>query len=229
MSPPSISRSNLLKMFFIRLLGFLIVWPVVFFLPAGTLAFWEAWAYLGILILPMLFAFFYWLKTDPELLVRRMKMKEKESAQKRIIQYFSICFVFIFLLPGFDKRFGWSSVPFAVIIVSHIFLFIGYLLCLLAMKENRYASRIVEVEKGQEVVTTGLYAIVRHPMYLGVLIMCLSSPTALDSYWALIPALPVIPLLVARIRNEENVLLRNLDGYEKYMQKTRFRLIPCIW
>jgi protein-S-isoprenylcysteine O-methyltransferase Ste14 len=223
------SRKNLIISFYKRLLFFSIVWMAVFFLPAGTFTFWEAWVVLAILILPMVLGFIYWLKADPELLKRRSKTGEKEKEQKLIIKIMSLCFILTFLIPGFDKRFGWSHVPVGVVIISDILLMFGYGICFRVIRENRFAFRTVEVEQGQTVINSGLYAIVRHPMYLGVLIMCLSLPLALGSYWAMIPALFIIPVLVARIRNEESVLGRELKGYGEYMQKTKYRIIPGVW
>jgi protein-S-isoprenylcysteine O-methyltransferase Ste14 len=201
----------------------------VFFLPAGTFAFWEAWVVLAILFIPMVLGFTYWLKNDPELLERRSKTSEKEAEQKLIIKILSLFFVLTFLIPGFDKRFGWSIVPVVVVVAADILVMLGYGICFLVIRENRFASRTVEVEQEQSVISSGLYANVRHPMYLGVLLMCISLPLALESYWAMIPALLIIPVLVARIRNEESVLVRELNGYQEYMQKTKYRLIPGIW
>ena len=201
----------------------------MFFLPAGTFAYWEAWTYIAVLFIPMFFVFIYLVKKEPELLARRMKMKEKEAEQKLIIKLSYIPFLVAFLLPGLDKRFGWSNVPVVVVLIADILVLISYGIFFLVIKENPYASRIVEVEPEQTVITSGPYAKVRHPMYSVVLTMYLFSPLALGSYWAIIPIIFIIPLIVARILNEEKVLLRDLDGYEEYMQKTRYRLIPGIW
>jgi protein-S-isoprenylcysteine O-methyltransferase Ste14 len=158
-----------------------------------------------------------------------MKMKEKEREQKLIIKISYIPFFFAFLLPGFDKRFGWSDVPAAIVILADILVFISYCIFFLVLKENSYASRIVEVSPGQKVITSGPYAKVRHPMYSVVLSMYILSPLALGSYWAVIPIIFIIPVIVARIFNEEKVLTRDLNGYKEYTQKTRYRLIPGIW
>ena len=206
--------------------------PVLFailFLPAGTLAYWEAWVYLAILLIPMFLAFRYLLKNSPELLERRMRVREKETAQKRIIGLSYVYFLIAFLLPGFDRRWDWSQVPAIVVILADVLVVLGYGIFLLVMKENRYASRIIEVEQEQQVISSGPYALVRHPMYLGVLLMYMASPLALGSYWAILPAAFVIPILVARILNEEKVLGQELKGYQEYMQKVRFRLIPGLW
>ena len=201
----------------------------MFFVPAGTIAYWEAWVVLAILVIPMGLGFIYWFRKDPGLLERRSKTSEKETEQKLIIQLLSLLFVLTFLVPGFDRRFGWSDVPWLVVLLADILLLCGYGICFLVVSQNRFASRTVETEHGQHVISTGLYAIVRHPMYSGVALMCLSLPVALGSYWAIIPAVLIIPVLVARIVNEERVLLKDLEGYQEYVQKTRYRLIPGVW
>jgi protein-S-isoprenylcysteine O-methyltransferase Ste14 len=224
-----LSQSKLVMMATVRLLLVIPVLLAMFLIPAGTFAYWEAWVYTTILFIPMLFAFGYLIKNDPDLLVRRMKIKEKEKKQQLIIKLSYIPFIFIFLLPGFDKRFGWSTVPLAIVIIADILVLLGYGIFFLVLKENPYASRIVEVEPEQTVITSGPYAKVRHPMYSGVLLLYSSSALALGSYWTLIPAVFIIPILVARILNEEEVLERDLDGYQEYMQKTHYRLIPGVW
>ena len=229
MSNSQSSQSELIRMVFVRFLGAILVLSAVFFLPAGTFAYWEAWVYLAILFIPMLFVLIYLLKNDRGLLARRMKMREREAEQKLIIKLSYIPFLLAFLLPGFDKRFGWSNVPVGVVVLADILVLLGYGIVFLVFRENRYASRIIEVEQGQTVISSGPYAIVRHPMYLGSLLLYILSPLALGSYWAMIPAILIIPIIVARIRNEESVLARDLNGYQEYMQKTRYRLIPGIW
>jgi protein-S-isoprenylcysteine O-methyltransferase Ste14 len=201
----------------------------ILFIPAGTLAYWEAWLYLAIILIPMFFVFRYLLKNDPELLERRMQTREREIAQRRIISLSLIYFLLIFILPGLDKRWGWSHVPPLVVLAADLVVMLGYGLFFLVLRENQYASRTVQVEQGQQVVSSGPYAWVRHPMYVGVLLMYLASPLALGSYWALLPALLIIPILVARILNEEKVLERDLKGYREYAQVTRYRLLPRIW
>lgn len=229
MNTDRLTQGKLIKMTAERLLVMIPLLCALFFLPAGTIAYWEAWAYLTILLVPMFLVLIYLLKNEPDLLERRLRMKEKKAEQKLIIKISYIYFLLTFLLPGFDRRFEWSDVPLQVVIIADILVLLGYGLFFLVIRENRYASRIIEVELEQEVISSGPYAIVRHPMYLGITLMYGLSPLALGSYWAMIPALLIIPLLVARIRNEEIVLQSELKGYQEYMQKTRYRLIPGIW
>ena len=199
------------------------------FLPAGTLAYWEAWLYLAILLIPMLCVFRYLLKNDPQLLARRMQMRERELAQRRIIAASSLYFLVVFTLPGFDQRWGWSDVPPWAVIAADLVVLFGYGIFISVLRENQYASRTIQVEQGQRVISSGPYAFVRHPMYLGVTLMYLATPIALGSYWALLPALLIVPILVARIINEEKVLERDLAGYPEYKQITRYRLLPGVW
>lgn len=205
----------------------LIVLGVVLFLPAGSLRFWEAWIYWSGFSVLTLFITIYFLKKSPELLSRRMRYKEKETTRKppAILNLFFLCFV----IPGLDFRFHWSAVPVWLVIAANAIVFLGYIFIILVFKENSYASTIIQVEKEQRVITTGPYAIVRHPMYLGLLLMILFTPLALGSYWAVIPALLCIPMNVFRIKGEEEVLLRDLTGYKDYCLKTRYRLVPLIW
>jgi len=184
---------------------------------------------MGILFTPMIFVLIYLLKKDPELLERRMKIKEKEEPQKVFVKLSILVFFIAFIIPGFDYRFEWSEVPFIVIIIADLFIFIGYLLFFLVLKENTYASRIIEVEKGQKVISTGPYAIIRHPMYVDVLTMYILSPLALGSYWAVLAILPLPVLVIFRIKNEEKILIDELPGYREYTQKVKYRLIPYIW
>lgn len=223
------SKTRLTVTFYLRLLFFSLAWAVVFFVPAGTLAFWEAWVVLGILVIPMAAGFPFWLKADPALVARRAKTEEREPEQQVIVKILSVFFVLTFLIPGFDRRFDWSFVPTFVVVAADILVALGFGICFEAVRENSYASRIILVEQEQRVISSGLYALVRHPMYMGAALMCLFLPLALGSYWAVIPALTIIPVFAARIFNEENFLVKGLKGYPEYMQKTRCRLIPGIW
>jgi protein-S-isoprenylcysteine O-methyltransferase Ste14 len=207
----------------------LLVLGLLFFVPAGTLDYWEAWVYCAALLIPFLIVVTYLLRNDPELLARRIRLNEKESAQKKIISVSRFMFFIIFLIPGLDQRFGWSDVPVAVVLAANALVILGYAFVFLVFRENTFASRIVEVEQSQNVISTGPYAIIRHPMYLGISIMFLATPLALGSYWAL-PIFLIFPLVLAyRIMNEEEVLLRDLPGYQEYTRKVRYRLIPSVW
>jgi protein-S-isoprenylcysteine O-methyltransferase Ste14 len=225
----SIDLNKLKKTIYKRLFSLIFLLGLLFFLPAGTFNFWEAWLYMSILIIPMLFVIKYLLKNDPALLERRMRMKEKESEQKIIIKLFSLFFISAYLIPGFDYRFDWSTIPMPVIIIADITVFVGYMLFVSVLKENTYASRIIEVEETQSVIETGPYSIVRHPMYSALLLMYSISPIALGSYWAMIPTVLLPVLIIVRIINEEKVLIEELEGYEQYIQKVKYRIIPGIW
>lgn len=211
------------------LVGFALGFGALLFVPAGTLQYWEAWVYLAIFLFPTTLVTVYFMRNDPGLLERRMRSREPEAEQRLIITLSWVYCLIAFALPGLDKRYEWSSVPAAMVIVADIVILLGYGLVFLVFKENRYASRVVEVEQRQEVISTGPYALVRHPMYLGAMLMLIFSPLALGSYWAII-ASPVFPvILVARILNEEKILLRDLKGYREYMGRTRYRMIPGLW
>ena len=229
MNEPMLSRGALVRTVLVRFGGAFLVLCAMFFLPAGTLAYWEAWAWMGVLFVPMAGVLVYLVRKDPALLERRMRTREPEKEQSLLIKLSLLWFVLTFLLPGFDRRFGWSDVPFWVVIVADVLVLLSYCLFIVVVRENTYASRVVEVERGQEVISSGPYSVVRHPMYLGVLVMYVCTPLALGSSWALIPAVLIIPVIIARIRNEEKVLQRDLPGYSQYMQTTRFRVVPGVW
>lgn len=212
-----------------RVLAGLLILGAMFFLPAGTIYYWQAWVYLAVLFIPMLIFLLYLIRHEPDLLERRLRMKEREAEQKLIIKLSTLYFLGIYLVPGFDQRYGWSDVPVPVVLMADLIVLLGYGLFVLVLKENRYASRIVEVEAQQQVITTGPYSWVRHPLYLAVALMYIFSPLALGSYWAMLPTILLLVLLVARIQNEEKVLLRELAGYEAYRQETKYRLIPGVW
>ncbi len=196
---------------------------------AGTFAFWQAWILLGILVALSASAFWYLSRHSPDLLERRGRMREKEPVQRRVIMLSFIPAVAAFLLPGLDRRWGWSHVPTAVTVAADLVVVLGCALYVVVLRENRYASRTIETEAGQRVISTGPYARVRHPMYLAMMLVYVGSPLALGSWWAMIPAALIVPLLVARILNEEKLLDRNLVGYREYTKATRYRLLPGIW
>lgn len=159
--------------------------------------------YMGILLVPAMCVLVYFIKTNPELLERRMRFRERERTQKRVIFASYFWLLATFLLPGFDRRWEWSDVPTPIVLIANLVVLLGYGLVVRVFLENRYASRVIEVEAKQQVISTGPYAVIRHPMYLGTSVMYLATPLALGSYWAMIPAVFIIPILVARILNEE--------------------------
>ncbi|MDQ7778988.1 MAG: isoprenylcysteine carboxylmethyltransferase family protein [Planctomycetota bacterium] len=229
MAGDRLARARLMRMTATRLLVGIPLLLAMLFVPAGTLDYWQAWAYLAIIVVSMTFALRFLFRNSPELLERRMRMKETEPRQKWVVRIGAPCFVATYLLCGFDRRFAWSSVAAEQVLLADLVVVLSYIFIFQAFKENRYASRIVEVVPGQKVIGSGPYAIVRHPMYLGVSLMCMFSPLALGSVLAMLPALLMVPLLVVRILNEEDVLMRELEGYRDYMKKTRCRLVPGIW
>ncbi len=202
---------------------------LAFFLPAGTINYWEAWVYLALLFIPMFFMMQYLMKNDPALLERRMRTRETASEQSLLIKLSYIYFLVTFLLPGFDKRYGWSNTPLWLIVLADVFVLLGYIMVVWVFRTNSYASRTVEVDVDHKVISTGPYAIVRHPMYVGVTTLYVLSPLALGSIWALIPSVLIIPIIVARIISEERILAKELTGYTDYQQKVKYRLIPNVW
>lgn len=221
--------AGLLKLVLVRFFMAVIVFALLFFWPAGTFDYWQAWVYLAVLFFPMMGVGLYLLRNDPELLERRMRTRERVREQKWIVSLALIPFLLAFILPGFDQRFGWSHMPPWAALLADAIVLLGYGIVFLVFRENRYASRVVEVAQDQQVIQSGPYAVVRHPMYVGSLLLYIFSPIALGSWWAVIPALLIIPVLVARARNEEVVLARDLKGYTEYMQKVRYRMLPGIW
>lgn len=209
-------------------IGFIMLGILLFF-PAGSFTFWNAWLFISLLFLPMIaLGIILWLKA-PDLLAKRLNTKEREAEQKEVIAGSLIMFILGFVLAGLDFRFKWSLVPdWLVIIVSIVFL-AGYLLYAEVMRENAYLSRTVEVQENQTVIDTGLYGLVRHPMYFATLLMFLSIPFILGSLFA-VPIFLIYPfLIIKRIMNEEAILAEELAGYKEYQKKVNYRLLPYIW
>ena len=229
MTTASVNTKGLTRRAILAAASAVAVFCLMFFAPAGTFAYWQAWTYMGVVLIPMLFVMVYMLRNAPELLARRLQMRERERTQKGVIG-FGILFLFgAFLVPGFDRRWGWSTMPWWVVVAADLLVLLGYAMIFRVFRENQYTSRTVQVEQGQQVISTGPYAAVRHPMYVGVLVFYLASPIALGSWWAFLPAAVILPILVVRILNEEQVLERDLPGYKEYKLKTRYRLLPGIW
>jgi protein-S-isoprenylcysteine O-methyltransferase Ste14 len=213
----------------LRFLIALVVFGALLFIPAGSFRFWQGWTYLVIFFVPGFLGFVYFYKHDPDLVERRLRLKEKVREQKRIMTFVYVIWLIALLLPGLDHRFGWSHLPLYLAVASQVVVFGGYLLTLWVVKVNRFAARTIQVEPGQTVVSTGPYGIVRHPMYLSVCATLLFTPLALGSYFALPAFLLLIPLVVLRLLNEEKVLRQELPGYSEYCLHTRFRLVPFLW
>jgi len=213
----------------LRFLSALIIVGCILFISAGSLKYWNAWLFISAIFIPMFFALMYLLTKDPELLEKRMKTKEKQEKQKLVQKIGAVLIIVGFLLPGFDYRYTWSSVPFWLVIIATIFLVLGYVLTIVVMKQNSYASRVIEVQENQKVIDYGLYSKVRHPMYLFSSIVFIFTPLVLGSYYAVVPMALYPVILIIRLKNEEEVLKKELKGYEEYMKKVKYRLIPLIW
>jgi len=202
------------------------------FIPAGTLNYWQGWAYVATFIICCLAYTGYLVKHDPALLKRRTEAgisHEKEPAQKVIILFIYVCFAALAVLSPLDFRLGWSNVPWYVSIFGDILVVASFYIFYLVSKVNTYAAANVRVEEGQKVISTGVYGLVRHPMYFGAMFLIVGTPLALGSWWALLLAPVFVLILYFRIANEEKVLLRDLEGYEEYRRKVRQRLIPGIF
>jgi protein-S-isoprenylcysteine O-methyltransferase Ste14 len=229
MNPKPLSRTALTTMTAARLLAAIVFVGCMLFLPAGTLSYWQAWLYMGLLFIPAAIVGVVLAIKDPELLERRMRTREREAPQRRVIASSGLLLLGVVLIPGFDRRYAWSNVPLPLVFLADILILLGYLLFVLTIRANRFASRVVEVQANQVVISSGPYALVRHPMYLAVSLIFTLTPLALGSFWALIPALLLPVVLAARIGNEEQLLRRDLPGYEEYCHKVKYRLLPLIW
>jgi protein-S-isoprenylcysteine O-methyltransferase Ste14 len=217
-----------------RCIAATIVAAAMLFVPTGTFRWWEGWVYLAIIAIPMMAFSAYYYKHDPALVERRMRSKEKVKQQKIVMRLGSLITPLVLIVPGLDHRFGWSErfigrVPLSVVAVAMAATLVSYLASMWVMDVNRFAGRTIEVEAEQRVVSSGPYALVRHPLYAAALVMMLCTPLALGSYVGLPFAALFIPVLVARLRNEEEVLRRELPGYTEYCQKTTYRLVPYLW
>ena len=209
-------------------LGLVLV-AALLFLPAGGFGYWNAWLFLILLFVPMFAASIFMMFRSPELLRKRLNAKEEEAEQKQVVALSGLMFLAAFLLAGFNYRFGWLPMPSWSVWAGSIVFLLSYLLYAEVPRENAYLSRTIEVQEGQKVVDTGLYGIVRHPMYAVTLILFLSMPFVLGSLPSFAVLLLYIPIIVKRIRNEEQVLLEGLEGYAEYCRRVRWRLIPFLW
>ena len=208
--------------------GLLLV-GLLIFLPAGTIAYGCGWLLIGLLFVPMLIAGFVMLYKSPEFLKKRLDAKEKQGTQKGVVAISGLMFVAGFVAAGLDYRFGWSAMPAWVVITASVLFLIAYALYAEVMRENAYLSRTIKVEEGQTVVDTGMYGIVRHPMYAVTILLFLMIPLVLGSWYALIAFSFYPAVIVIRLKDEEKLLARELPGYTEYMQKVKYRIIPFIW
>jgi protein-S-isoprenylcysteine O-methyltransferase Ste14 len=199
------------------------------FLPAGSLRFWQGWIVLALWVVPTVAAFAYFYKHDPALVERRLRREETVREQKIIMKLIYILLAAIYILPGFDRRFGWSHPPVWLTVLAQALVLGGYLMIFWVMKANSFAASTIRVEPGQRVISGGPYRMVRHPMYLGMTTMFLFTPLALGSYVAWPAVVLFIPVIVFRLLNEEKVLRQELPGYAEYCLRTRFRLVPRLW
>jgi protein-S-isoprenylcysteine O-methyltransferase Ste14 len=211
---------------------FLFVLGALLFLPAGTFDYWEAWTFLAVFIACNLPLTVWVAINDPQLLERRMRAgptAEKEKSQKIIVTIAFLAFAGELLIPALDHRFGWSDVPKSIVILGNALIVLSYIGFYFVFRENTYGAATIRVEENQRVISTGPYAVVRHPMYAAALILMLGIPLALGSWWGLLALVPGVPALVWRIFDEERLLKRDLPGYAEYTQRMRFRLIPGLF
>lgn len=212
-----------------KLLAGAVLIGLMLFLPAWTFNYFGAWLFLGVLMIPVTIMGMVLFIKAPDLLEKRLANKEKEMTQKGVVALSGLMFIGGFVLSALDYRFAWSRVPFWVTVAAAVVFLAGYGMFAEVMRENAYLSRTVEVQEGQKVIDTGLYGIVRHPMYLATLLMFLPIPLILQSFWGLIPFAIYPAVIVIRILNEEKVLVEGLDGYAEYKNKVKYRIIPFIW
>ncbi len=223
-----VSRTDLIGPVLVR---YALVVPILLllFVPAGTFRWWEAWAYLGVLLAGSVAMAGWLFLRDPELLERRMRMREKERTQKWVIALSPIYVIGLFVLAGLDRRLGWSAVPAPVVLAADAVVVASFGLCVAVLRVNRWTSRIVEVEAGQSVITSGPYSVVRHPWYAAAVAMYLVTPLALGSWWALATTPLLLLGFVVRITDEETLLVRELPGYDAYRERVPWRLVPRVW
>ena len=207
----------------------LIIVCLLLFIPAGSLNYLNGWLFIALLFIPMFIAGIIMFIKTPDLLKRRLNAKEEENEQKIVILISGIIFLLAFVLAGLNFRFGWFKLPKLIVIIASIVFILSYIMYAEVLRENSYLSRTVEVSENQKVIDTGLYGIVRHPMYTSTIFLFLSAPLILNSIISFIIMLIYPVILISRIRNEEKVLEKELDGYEEYEKKVKYKIIPFIW
>ena len=221
-----------IKLFFEAIIKFILgvaIIGLLIFLPANTINYWNGWLFMGLLFIPMFIAGIFMMIKSPELLRKRLNAKEKENEQKLVVKLSGLMFFVGFIIAGLNYRFGWIVIPNIVVIISSVVFIISYILYAEVLRENAYLSRTIEVQENQKVIDTGLYGIVRHPMYAVTILLFLSMPLVLGSIISFIIFL-VYPFIIAkRIKNEEEVLEKELKGYSEYKKKVKYKMIPFIW
>ena len=224
-----IMNKELLKEGLIKYIAGVILVGALLFIPAGSLKWRDGWIFMAVLFIPMLIAGIVMYLKAPDLLRRRLNAKEKEAQQKDVIGMSGLMFLAAFIIAGLNYRFDWIKFPEAIRIAGIVIFLLSYLMFAEVLKENEYLSRTIEVQEGQKVVDTGLYGIVRHPMYSATVLLFLSMPLVMNSPISFAIMLLYIPLIVKRILNEEEVLEKGLEGYKEYKEKVKYRILPFIW
>ena len=222
-------KKGLLKDALIKIAFGIVAMGLLLFIPAGTIHWLDGWLLMIILFVPMFFAGLVMYAKAPDLLRSRLRAKETQSEQKDVIKYSGLMFLAAFIIAGLNYRFQWIMMPRAVVWIGVVIFLLAYCLFGEVLRENQYLSRVIEVQEDQTVVDTGLYGIVRHPMYTATVLLFLSMPLVLNSLISFIIMLAYIPIIVKRIKNEEEILEQELKGYKEYKQKVKYRLIPFIW
>ncbi len=227
--------NNLLKELLLSLRAILngilafLIFGIVLFIPAGTIKFLNAWLFLGIFVICYVSILIYFSFTNPQYAQTRYRAAETETAQKAAMGLLIASALIMFLVTGLDFRFGWSHIPFMVVMSFSVIMVLSLAMLFFVMKQNSYTSRVVEIQENQQLIDTGMYGVVRHPMYLAFTILFLATPFILGSWFALLPALCIPFFLSIRIRNEEEVLRKGLHRYEEYTKRVHYRLIPFVW
>ncbi len=222
-------KNNLFLQALKKIIAGFVAIGVLLFLPAGTLYYWNAWLFVAVLFVPMLFLGVMMLFKSPKLLEKRLDAKEKVNEQKWVVALSGIMFVAAFVVAGLNFRFSWHSLPDYVIWIGVVFFLLSYLIYAEVMRENAFLSRTIEIQENQKVIDTGLYGIVRHPMYSATLIMFLSIPLILGSVISFAIMLAYIPIIAVRMNSEEQVLEEGLRGYKEYKQRVKYKVIPFVW
>lgn len=220
---------HLFKQAMVKFLGGVLVVGLLLFLPAGTFAYWQGWLLMGILFIPMFIAGLFMLIKSPDLLRRRLDVREEQSEQKTVILLSGLMFLAVFVVAGLNVRFGWMVLPAWVSWAAAVLFLFAYALYAEVLRENVWLSRTVKVQENQKVIDTGLYGIVRHPMYMVTLFLFLSMPLVLGSPFSFVISLAYLPIIAGRIRNEEKVLESGLEGYREYKNRVRYKVIPFVW